>query len=60
MTDRLYEGVHFVEQPFLFYELGEGRVIWDYLRHGGILRAVARKTAAAQSKFQAADTSARI
>lgn len=56
MTDRLYE-VHFVEQPFLFYEVGEGRVMWDYLRHGGILRAVARKTAAAQSKSQAADTS---
>jgi hypothetical protein len=55
-TDSLDE-VHFVEQPYLFYKVGEGRVIWDYLRHGGILRAVARKTAAAQRKSQAADTS---
>lgn len=56
MTGHL-DAVHFVEQPFLFYGVGEGRVMWDYLRHGGILRAVARKTIDAQSKNRTADTS---
>ena len=56
MTGHL-DDVHFVEQPFLFYDVGQGRVMWDYLRHGGILQAVARKTMAAQSKNRAANTS---
>jgi hypothetical protein len=49
--------ISFVEQPCLFYEMGPGLVFWDYLRHGGILRAVAREIASKQQVSQVGDTS---
>lgn len=34
--------VRFIEQPFVFYPLGENLFLWDYLRHGGFMKAIAR------------------
>jgi hypothetical protein len=33
----------FVEQPFVFYPVNDRFVIWDYYRHGGLLRCLARE-----------------
>ena len=40
-TDQL----DFPEQPFLFYPVGKTVLLWDYLRQGGVLRAMARALA---------------
>jgi len=40
--DRLLGDPRFTEQPILFYNVGSNRVFWDHLRHGGLVRAVAR------------------
>ena len=41
--DHLPGDARFVEQPYLFYEIGPYRVFWDYFRHSGMMRAVLRK-----------------
>ena len=38
----IVQDVRFIEQPFLFYPLGEDLLLWDYLRHGGFMKAIAR------------------
>lgn len=39
---KLVDDIRFTEQPFVFYPVTEGLVYWDYLRHGGLLRCLAR------------------
>jgi hypothetical protein len=51
------DDVNFVEQPILFYDIGHGKVVWDYLRHGALIRAFARKTMARQHRLKAGDSS---
>jgi len=51
------DDIHFVEQPILFYDVGHGRVIWDYLRHGAVIRAIARKTVTQEGKRKARNSS---
>jgi hypothetical protein len=34
--------VRFTEQPFVFYQVNPRLTFWDYLRHGGLLRCIAR------------------
>lgn len=41
--DQLRGDPRFVEQPYLFYNIGPDRVYWDYFRHSGMMRAVMRK-----------------
>jgi hypothetical protein len=36
------QDIRFIEQPFLFYPLGEDLLLWDYLRHGGFMKAISR------------------
>lgn len=43
MFDSIEGSVEFVEQPFLLYRVGSDTILWDHLRHGGLLKAVARK-----------------
>jgi hypothetical protein len=44
LTYREFDGdVRFIEQPFIFYPISEGLLLWDYLRHGGLLRCLARQ-----------------
>jgi hypothetical protein len=57
LTYRQFDGdVRFVEQPFVFYPLSEQLVFWDYYRHAGLLRCLARNltrlpsTSATQNK----------
>ena len=43
LTYRSFDGdVRFSEQPFLFYRVGDRLLLWDYLRHFGLLRCLAR------------------
>ena len=43
LTFRSFDGeVRFPEQPFVFYEVSPRLTFWDYLRHGGLLRCIAR------------------
>lgn len=48
--------VRFVEQPFVFYPVSDRLLFWDYFRHGGLLRCLARNltrlssTSATQNK----------
>jgi hypothetical protein len=35
--------IRFIEQPFLFYAMGEDLFLWDYLRHGGFMKAISRR-----------------
>lgn len=37
------QDIRFIEQPFLFYPLGEDLLLWDYLRHGGFMKAISRR-----------------
>jgi hypothetical protein len=39
---RITSDVRFIEQPFLFYPPGEDLILWDYLRHGGLMKAITR------------------
>jgi hypothetical protein len=57
LTYRQFDGdVRFVEQPFVFYQVSERLLLWDYYRHGGLLRCLARNftrlpgTSATQNK----------
>jgi hypothetical protein len=34
--------VRFIEQPFVFYPVGSKLLMWDYFRHAGLLRCLAR------------------
>ena len=35
--------VRFIEQPYVFYKVSPKFLFWDYLRHGGLLRCIARE-----------------
>jgi hypothetical protein len=44
LTCRKFEGdIRFTEKPFAFYPVNDCFVIWDYYRHGGLLRCLARE-----------------
>lgn len=34
---------NFIEQPYIFYQIGGERVYWDYLRHERVMQALTRK-----------------
>jgi hypothetical protein len=43
LTFQSFNGdVRFPEQPFVFYQISPRLMLWDYLRHGGLLRCIAR------------------
>ena len=43
LTFKRFDGdVRFTEQPFVFYQVSPKLTFWDYLRHGGLLRCIAR------------------
>jgi len=43
LTYRSFDGdVRFPEQPFLFYPVSDRLLFWDYIRHGALLRCLAR------------------
>lgn len=43
MCERLDKRVvEFIEQPYTFYKVGPDSILWDHLRHGGFLKAIAR------------------
>lgn len=57
LTYRQFDGdVRFTEQPFVFYLVSDRLLLWDYDRHGGLLRCLARNltrlpgTSATQNK----------
>jgi hypothetical protein len=43
LSFRQFDGdVRFIEQPFVFYPVNDRLVLWDYFRHAGLLRCLAR------------------
>ena len=45
------DAVTFVERPYIFYPAGGDDIIWDLLRHGGMLRALERKMSRQRGEF---------
>lgn len=44
LTYKKFDGdVRFTEQPWVFYSVSDRLLFWDYFRHGGLLRCLARK-----------------
>ena len=43
LTYRRFDGdIRFIEQPFVFYPVSDRLLFWDYYRHAGLLRCLAR------------------
>jgi hypothetical protein len=45
------DAIEFVERPYVFYPLSGGTVIWDMVRQGGVLPALARKASRGRGGF---------